>query len=96
MSTFLTCLRQKFKLKIENYGLPNVTYTILVWLISHTNIPILYKSPILGKILDLISPDKINLFEPRFKSYDPWNMANWSFSLSKKIFLLKMSKKSGL
>ena len=27
MSTFLTCLRQKFKPKIENYGLPNVTYT---------------------------------------------------------------------
>jgi hypothetical protein len=30
-----------------------------------------YKSLILGQLLDLISPAKINLFEPRFESYDP-------------------------
>jgi hypothetical protein len=35
-----------------------------------------YKSPILGQLLDLISLAKINLFESRFKSYDPWVMAN--------------------
>ena len=35
-----------------------------------------YESPILGQLLDLISPTKINLFEPRFKSYNPYNMAN--------------------
>ena len=35
-----------------------------------------YESPILGQLLDLISPTKINLFQPRFKSYDPWDMAN--------------------
>ena len=35
-----------------------------------------YESPILGQLLDLISLAKINLFEPRFKSYDPWDMAN--------------------
>jgi hypothetical protein len=35
-----------------------------------------YESPILGQLLDLISATKINLFEPRFKSYDPWDMAN--------------------
>ena len=38
------------------------------------NIP--YESPILGQILDLISPAKFNLLHPRFKSYDPWDMAN--------------------
>ena len=31
-----------------------------------------YESPILGKLLDLISLGKINLFEPRFESYDPY------------------------
>ena len=36
-----------------------------------------YESPILGQLLDLISPPKINISEPRFKSYDPWDMANW-------------------
>ena len=35
-----------------------------------------YESLILGQLLDLISPTKINLFEPRFKSYNPYNMAN--------------------
>ena len=30
-----------------------------------------YESPILGQILDLISPAKINFFGRRFKSYDP-------------------------
>ena len=35
-----------------------------------------YKSPILGQLLDLMSPSKINLFDPRFKSYNPWDMAN--------------------
>ena len=36
-----------------------------------------YESPILSQLLDLISPPKINISEPRFKSYDPWDMANW-------------------
>ena len=36
-----------------------------------------YESPILGQFLDLISPPKINTSEPRFESYDPWDMANW-------------------
>ena len=40
------------------------------------NFKVPYESPILGQLLDLISPTKINLFEPRFKSYDPWDMAN--------------------
>ena len=35
-----------------------------------------YESPILGQLLELISPVKINLFEPRFKSYDSYDMAN--------------------
>ena len=35
-----------------------------------------YESPILGQLLDLISPAKINFFEPRFESYDPYDMAN--------------------
>ena len=35
-----------------------------------------YESPILGQLLNLISPPKINISEPRFKSYDPWDMAN--------------------
>ena len=30
-----------------------------------------YESLILGQLLDLISPAKINLFDPRFESYDP-------------------------
>ena len=33
-----------------------------------------YVPPILGQVLDLISPPKINI--SRFKSYDPWDMAN--------------------
>ena len=32
--------------------------------------------PILGQLLDLISQAKINISELRFKSYDPWDMAN--------------------
>ena len=35
-----------------------------------------YESPILGQLLDLISPTKINLFDPRFKSYNPYDIAN--------------------
>ena len=29
----------------------------------------------MGQLLDLISTAKTNLFEPRFESYDPWDMA---------------------
>jgi hypothetical protein len=44
---------------------------------THQNVPgIPYESPILGQLLDLISPPKINISEPRFESYDPWDMAN--------------------
>ena len=35
-----------------------------------------YESPILGQLLNLKSPPKINISDPRFKSCDPWNMAN--------------------
>ena len=35
-----------------------------------------YESPILGQLLDLISPAKINLFEPRLEFYNPYDMAN--------------------
>ena len=34
----------------------------------------------LGQLLDLISLAKINLFEPRFESYDPYDMANYTYS----------------
>ena len=34
-----------------------------------------YESPILSQLLNLISLDKANFFEPRFESYDPWDMA---------------------
>ena len=40
----------------------------------HCYVP--YESPILGQVLDLISPPKTNISEPRFESYDPWDMAN--------------------
>ena len=35
-----------------------------------------YVPPILGQLLDLISATKINISEPRFESYDPWDMVN--------------------
>jgi hypothetical protein len=38
------------------------------------NIP--YVPPVLGQILDLISPTKTSISEPIFKSYDPWDMVN--------------------
>ena len=41
---------------------------------TYSNIP--YESPILGQVLDLISPPKTNISEPRFESYDPGDMAN--------------------
>ena len=44
--------------------------------IGRINFEVPYESPILGQLLDLISLAEINLFEPRFKSYDPWDMAN--------------------
>ena len=41
-----------------------------------TDTKILYVSLILGQLLDLIPPATINISEPRFKSYDSWDMAN--------------------
>ena len=35
-----------------------------------------YESPILGQILDLISPPKITISETRFGLYEPWDLAN--------------------
>jgi hypothetical protein len=35
-----------------------------------------YVPLILGQLLDLISPTKINISEPRLELYDPWDMAN--------------------
>ena len=46
-----------------------------VWKYLIFNLP--YESPILSQLLDLISPPEINISEPRFESYDPWDMANW-------------------
>ena len=48
-------------------------YFLLSMCSIHTNVP--YESPILGQLLNLISLDRINLFEPRFEFYDPWDMA---------------------
>jgi hypothetical protein len=50
-----------------------------LWVISQKRFPtqhVPHESPILGQLIDLISPTKINLFKTRFKSYDPWDMAN--------------------
>jgi hypothetical protein len=35
-----------------------------------------YVPPILGQLLDLIPPTKINISDTRLESYDPWDMAN--------------------
>ena len=35
-----------------------------------------YESPILSQLLDPTSPPKINTFESRFVSNDPWEMTN--------------------
>ena len=58
----------------------------------------MYESLILGQLLDLISPSKINISEPRFKSYDPCDMANcllwYNTSILKvKIFYCKQTQK---
>ena len=37
---------------------------------------LLYESLILGQLLDITSPAKISIYDPRFKPYDPWDMAN--------------------
>ena len=62
------------------------------------NISIPYVPPILGQLLDLISPTKINISEPRLESYDPWDMANWllwynTSILKVRIFYFKIPKK---
>ena len=44
--------------------------------LQKANCYIPYVPPILGQLLDLISPTKINLFDPRFKSYNPYDIAN--------------------
>ena len=44
-----------------------------------TSVP--YVPSILGQLLDLISSSEINIFEPRLKSYDPWDPANWTASV---------------
>ena len=41
-----------------------------------------YVPPILGQLLDLISPPKINISEPRFGLYDPWDLANGPATVS--------------
>jgi hypothetical protein len=54
-----------------------------------------YESPIVGQLLDLISPATINLFEPRFKSYDPSDMANcllWFYSRILKVGIFYCEK----
>ena len=43
---------------------------------------LLYVPPILGQLPDLISPPKINISEPKFGLYDPWNLANWPATVS--------------
>ena len=46
-------------------------------LIQFAKLYVPYVPPILDQLLDLISLAKINISEPRFESYDPWDMANW-------------------
>ena len=50
------------------------------WHLLSFYIYIPYESLILGQLLDLISLGRINLFEPRFESYDPW-IANFKYFL---------------
>ena len=57
-----------------------------------------YIPPILGQLLDLISPTKINFSEPRLELYDPWNMVNcqlwYNTSILKfRIFYCEKNKK---
>ena len=55
---------------------------ILLFLgLEHSLVCIPYVPLILGQLLDLISLSTINISEPRFKSYDPWDMANWPASV---------------
>jgi hypothetical protein len=44
-------------------------------LLIYSSMYIPYESPILDQLLDIISLGKINLFESRFKTYNPWDMA---------------------
>ena len=44
--------------------------------IEQENHKVPYVPPILGQLLDLISPPKITISEPRFGLYDPWDLAN--------------------
>ena len=56
----------------------NVLVCHVIWVIDSNlgSKRLILARGIVGQLLDLISPAKINLFDPRFKSYDPWDMAN--------------------
>ena len=65
----------EFKKVIEHKKICIIWY-LQIDILSTQKLELLYKSPILGQLLGLISLGKINLFEPRFESYEPWDMAN--------------------
>jgi hypothetical protein len=67
---FFTYWKQK-----KIFGTIKILFQIFFFESSCTRVP--YESPVLGQLLDLISPPKINTSEPRFESYDPCDMANW-------------------
>ena len=53
---------------------------------NHHVLRIYHVPSILGQLLDLISPAKINISEPRFESYDPLTSKEF------RIFYCKKSK----
>ena len=66
------------KLNQLNYGILYIFQdsSLLKKQIIHNLKAIICTVRVLGQLIDLKSPAKINLFETRFKSYDPWDMAN--------------------
>ena len=59
----------------------NVLVCHVIWVIDSNlgSKRLILARDIVGQLLDLLSllsPAKINLFDPRFKSYDPWDIAN--------------------
>ena len=63
------------KRKFDAYVLWPLAKIVQNWIVDRptaSNFTVPYEAPILGQLLDLISTPKINISEPRFKSYDPW------------------------
>ena len=83
----LNLLRCSVKKALTNYQLHIAIKAILISFLFNTIILgtnytlaktelLPYESPILSQLLDLISLARTNFSEPRFKSYDPLDMAN--------------------